>query len=99
MNCAHCSYPLLLIDASKHLFYFQKILSFRAFGPLRYARITLDHTTGRGRGTGFACFWNKEDADKAIAQSDLLKAETRGAVPSTVRSIVYFNPYSSLTFC
>ncbi|THG97279.1 hypothetical protein EW026_g4693 [Hermanssonia centrifuga] len=51
---------------------------FRAFGPLRYARITLDHDTGRSRGTGFACFWNKEDADKAIEQSDILRRETGG---------------------
>lgn len=51
---------------------------FRAFGPLRYARITMDRDTGRSRGTGFACFWNKEDADKVIEQSDLLRAETTG---------------------
>ncbi|KAF5390917.1 hypothetical protein D9757_004059 [Collybiopsis confluens] len=49
---------------------------FRTFGPLRYARITMDPETGRSRGTGFACFWNKEDADKVIEQSDLLKSET-----------------------
>ncbi|KAF8651388.1 hypothetical protein AX16_004811 [Volvariella volvacea WC 439] len=47
---------------------------FRAFGPLRYARITMDHSTGRSRGTGFACFWNKEDADKVISQSELLRS-------------------------
>ncbi|KAI0691425.1 hypothetical protein BC835DRAFT_1407246 [Cytidiella melzeri] len=52
---------------------------FRAFGPLRYARITIDRDTGRSRGTGFACFWNKEDADKAIAQSDILRQETTGS--------------------
>ncbi|TFK50522.1 hypothetical protein OE88DRAFT_1750830 [Heliocybe sulcata] len=51
---------------------------FRAFGPLRYARITMDPATGRTRGTGFACFWNKEDADKAIAQSEILRAEAGG---------------------
>ncbi|EIN04750.1 hypothetical protein PUNSTDRAFT_146379 [Punctularia strigosozonata HHB-11173 SS5] len=56
---------------------------FRAFGPLRYARITIDPETGRCRGTGFACFWNKEDADKAIEQSELLKAETGlGSTPA-----------------
>jgi nucleolar protein 4 len=53
---------------------------FRAFGPLRYARITMDLDTGRSRGTGFACFWNKEDADKVIEQSDLLRKETTGNV-------------------
>jgi RNA recognition motif-containing protein len=49
------------------------MFSFRTFGPLRYARITLDPSTGRSRGTGFACFWNKADADKVVEQSDLLR--------------------------
>lgn len=57
---------------------------FRAFGPLRYARITIDHATGRSRGTGFVCFWNKEDADKAIEQSNILRAETVGSEPVAV---------------
>ncbi|OBZ78183.1 putative RNA-binding protein C4F6.14 [Grifola frondosa] len=51
---------------------------FRAFGPLRYARITMDPVIGRSRGTGFVCFWNKSDADKAVEQSDILRAETVG---------------------
>ncbi|ETW75268.1 hypothetical protein HETIRDRAFT_244962, partial [Heterobasidion irregulare TC 32-1] len=51
---------------------------FRTFGPLRYARITLDHDTGRSRGTGFACFWNKVDADKAVAQSEILRSDMMG---------------------
>ncbi|KAF8331829.1 hypothetical protein F5887DRAFT_870979, partial [Amanita rubescens] len=51
---------------------------FHTFGPLRYVRVTMDPATGRTRGTGFACFWNKEDADKIIQQSQLLKAETTG---------------------
>lgn len=59
-------------------------LLFRLFGPLRYARITMDPDTGRSRGTGFACFWNIEDADKVIEQSDLLRKETTGDAP-TVR--------------
>ncbi|KAH8103307.1 RNA-binding domain-containing protein [Cristinia sonorae] len=52
--------------------------TFRAFGPLRYARVTMDRETGRSRGTGFVCFWNKADADKAVEQSDILRAETTG---------------------
>lgn len=52
---------------------------FRGFGPLRYARITMDPGSGRSRGTGFACFWNKADADKVVEQSDLLRAETTGS--------------------
>lgn len=56
-------------------------LLFRSFGPLRYARITIDPDTDRSRGTGFACFWNKEDADKVIEHSDLLRKETTGDAP------------------
>ncbi|KAI9063670.1 RNA-binding domain-containing protein [Trametes sanguinea] len=62
---------------------------FRAFGPLRYARITMDAATGRSRGTGFVCFWNKEDADKAIEQSNILRAETVGDTPAIVKK----NPF------
>ncbi|KAI0360710.1 RNA-binding domain-containing protein [Trametes cingulata] len=62
---------------------------FRAFGPLRYARITMDAVTGRSRGTGFVCFWNKEDADKAIEQSNILRAETLGNDPVVVKK----NPF------
>ncbi|KAH9923521.1 uncharacterized protein B0H18DRAFT_878636 [Fomitopsis serialis] len=51
---------------------------FRAFGPLRYARITVDHEIGRSRGTGFVCFWNKADADKVVEQSEILRAEMLG---------------------
>ncbi|KAF7760443.1 hypothetical protein Agabi119p4_11119 [Agaricus bisporus var. burnettii] len=64
-------------------------LLFRSFGPLRYARITMDLDTGRSRGTGFACFWNLEDADKVIEQSDLLRKETTGDAPTPVKK----NPF------
>ncbi|KAF8575021.1 RNA-binding domain-containing protein [Ramaria rubella] len=63
---------------------------FRSFGPLRYARITMDPATGRSRGTGFVCFWNKEDADRAIQQAELLNAETGGA---TVTTAIKKNPF------
>ncbi|RPD65456.1 RNA-binding domain-containing protein [Lentinus tigrinus ALCF2SS1-7] len=62
---------------------------FRAFGPLRYARITMDHDSCRSRGTGFVCFWNKEDADKAIEQSNILRAETVGNEPVVAKK----NPF------
>jgi nucleolar protein 4 len=80
--------PLL----SSFLPYIQLTLlsSFRAFGPLRYARITIDPASGRGRGTGFACFWNKEDADKALAFSDTLRADSGFLGP--VSYFVFF-PY------
>lgn len=36
------------------------------FGPVRYARIVLDRETERPRGTGFVCFYNKENFDECI---------------------------------
>ncbi|KAF9223106.1 RNA-binding domain-containing protein [Gyrodon lividus] len=59
---------------------------FRAFGPLRYARIAVDPETERSRGTGFACFWNKEDADKVIEQSEMLRLETTGNQPQPTKN-------------
>ncbi|KAJ2914719.1 hypothetical protein MD484_g5700, partial [Candolleomyces efflorescens] len=75
---------------------------FRAFGSLRYARITMDPGTGRSRGTGFVCFWNKEDADKVVEQSDILRSETTGQTsapkknPFSLPSILTPDPSSSL---
>ncbi|RXW13556.1 hypothetical protein EST38_g12294 [Candolleomyces aberdarensis] len=75
---------------------------FRAFGSLRYARITIDPATGRSRGTGFACFWNKEDADKVVDQSEILRSETTGQNsapkknPFSLPSILTPDPSSSL---
>ena len=54
----------------------------------------MDHTTGRSRGTGFACFWNKEDADKAIEQSNILRAETVGNEPAVVVRHLEFHTIS-----
>ncbi|CAG8784737.1 15785_t:CDS:2, partial [Acaulospora colombiana] len=48
----------------------------RGFGPLRYLRIVMDHEVGRSKGTAFACYWKKEDADKVIANSEALSKET-----------------------
>lgn len=39
---------------------------FTQFGPLRYARIVIDHETQRPRGTGFVCFWKVDDAITCI---------------------------------
>ncbi|CEO61074.1 hypothetical protein PMG11_05446 [Penicillium brasilianum] len=39
---------------------------FTQFGPLRYARIVIDHETERPRGTGFVCFWKLDDAITCI---------------------------------
>ncbi|KAI6032457.1 hypothetical protein EDC04DRAFT_2898190 [Pisolithus marmoratus] len=75
---------------------------FRAWGPLRYARITIDPETERSRGTGFVCFWNKGEADKVIEQSDILRTETMGNQPQptknpfTLPSILTPDPSSSI---
>ena len=42
---------------------------FESFGSVRYARIVLDHTTVRSKGTGFVCFFNQEDADACLRDS------------------------------
>ncbi|KAG9080463.1 RNA recognition motif-containing protein [Ceratobasidium sp. 370] len=63
---------------------------FRAFGPLRYARITLDKETGRSRGTGFVCFWKREDADSAIEEAETMAKEL-GTNSTTTKP---HNPFS-----
>jgi RNA recognition motif-containing protein len=45
---------------------------FKGFGPVKYARIVVDSTTGRSRGTGFVCFYRDEDAQKVLKTSDTL---------------------------
>ncbi|KAF8483530.1 RNA-binding domain-containing protein [Russula ochroleuca] len=57
---------------------------FRKFGPLRYARITTDVETGRSRGTGFVCFWNRADADTVVEKSNSIRADMTGAVGATL---------------
>jgi nucleolar protein 4 len=42
---------------------------FTSFGPVRYARVVLDHTTERSKGTGFVCFYNLEDADACLREA------------------------------
>ncbi|KAJ9626544.1 RNA recognition motif-containing protein [Taxawa tesnikishii (nom. ined.)] len=39
---------------------------FTQFGSVRYARIVIDHATERPRGTGFVCFYKKEDAEECL---------------------------------
>jgi nucleolar protein 4 len=58
--------------------------SFRVFGPMRYARVTMDTATGRSRGTGFVCFWNLADADKVVEQSNIIRTELAGATEAPV---------------
>ncbi|EEA27928.1 RNA recognition motif-containing protein [Talaromyces marneffei ATCC 18224] len=60
---------------------------FKQFGPLRYARIVVDHETERPRGTGFVCFWNAEDAIECLRgaprQVDAGKEDTNSKKNST----------------
>lgn len=49
---------------------------FRSFGPMRYAKITMDPATKRSRGTGFVCFWKRESADAALHDAELVQRET-----------------------
>ena len=58
--------------------------SFRAFGPLRYARVTMDRDSGRSRGTGFVCFWNLDDADTCIEEADRMRDDLDPEVRSFV---------------
>jgi hypothetical protein len=66
----------LKVLPSLHLLLSFSHRSFRTYGPLRYAKITMDRATGRSRGTGFVCFWKKEDADRAVEQARLMSVET-----------------------
>lgn len=61
----------------------------RGFGPLRYVRIVIDQESGRSKGTAFACYWNKEDADKVITASETLNKES-GVNASPIK-----NPFSA----
>ena len=65
---------------------------FRTFGPLRYARIAIDPSSGRSRGTGFACFWNVEDADRVVSLCEEVRAET-GGVSTTTTTQKKKNPF------
>ncbi|ORY21458.1 hypothetical protein BCR39DRAFT_553517 [Naematelia encephala] len=76
---------------------------FRTFGPLRYAKITIDKVTGRSRGSGFVCFWNVEHADKAIEEAEKVAQETGanaqplgGKNPFALPSVLTADPSSAL---
>lgn len=42
---------------------------FSSFGPVRYSRVVLDPATERSRGTGFVCFFRREDAEACLRES------------------------------
>ncbi|KAK4701504.1 nucleolar protein 4, partial [Phenoliferia sp. Uapishka_3] len=72
---------------------------FKAFGPVRYARIVYDQTTKRSRGTAFVCFWNDEDAQKVLQASNGLNAGLFGGEVSNkkdkTQSLLMADPSTS----
>lgn len=46
------------------------------FGSTRYARVVMDHGTGRSKGTGFVCFYDKADADGCLRGAPLKPVTT-----------------------
>lgn len=49
---------------------------FDVFGPVRYARVVLDHATERSKGTGFVAFYNQDDADTCVREAPRSQATT-----------------------
>ncbi|KAF7184957.1 putative RNA-binding protein C4F6.14 [Pseudocercospora fuligena] len=47
---------------------------FQQFGSNRYARVVMDYGTERSKGTGFVCFYNKEDADACLRNAPIRPA-------------------------
>ncbi|KAG0054290.1 RNA recognition motif-containing protein [Gryganskiella cystojenkinii] len=47
---------------------------FRHWGKIRYCKVTMDHDTGRSRGTGFVCYFNKGAADNCMAEAEKVSA-------------------------
>ncbi|KAG9031281.1 RNA recognition motif-containing protein [Tulasnella sp. JGI-2019a] len=75
---------------------------FKTFGPMRYARVTMDHETERSRGTGFVCFWKRETADEVLQEAQKMSVSlgipnnaTKGAPQAF--SLLTPDPSSSLT--
>nr|CDI51437.1 related to Nucleolar protein NOP4 [Melanopsichium pennsylvanicum 4] len=74
---------------------------FRSFGPLRYAKITMDKSTGRSKGTGFVCFWQPSSADAALAQAKIIERESGtggsssgGGASGSISTVNQKNPFA-----
>lgn len=67
---------------------------FRGFGPLRYAKLTMDNATKRPKGTAFVCFWQKESAEKALQQAHLVEQEA-GTSSNAAKAAKKANPFSA----
>ena len=78
-------YALYVLYPAFMLFLRQSLYSFKAFGPVRYARIVIDHVTNRSRGTGFVCFYRDEDAQKVLKEAAKLEI----ANPAQVRLLLH----------
>jgi nucleolar protein 4 len=49
---------------------------FSQFGPIRFARVVYDPTTGRSKGTGFVCFAQGKDVDACIRGAPRMQIQT-----------------------
>ncbi|KAF3389306.1 hypothetical protein F1880_003551 [Penicillium rolfsii] len=64
---------------------------FTQFGPLRYARIVVDHETERPRGTGFVCFWKLDDAITCVRgapKTNEMPADKERSKPAMKHSVL-----------
>lgn len=69
---------------------------FKQFGPVRYARITMDRSTDppRSKGSGFVCFWNREDTLDAIKCAREVEEEAgTGRDATKSPALVTSNPF------
>ncbi|EPQ26264.1 uncharacterized protein PFL1_06199 [Pseudozyma flocculosa PF-1] len=67
---------------------------FRHFGPLRYAKITMDKATNRSKGTGFVCFWQASSADAALAQARIIEKEAGTSGSASTAASAGKNPFA-----
>lgn len=58
---------------------------FRAFGSMRYARITMDKATNKPKGTGFVCYWDKADADQVLETARAIESESGATGANAIR--------------
>lgn len=80
---------------------------FKQFGPVRYARITMDRSSEppRSKGNGFVCFWNQEHAMEALKKAREVEQEAGTAVkpasatpnPFSMTSVLTADPSAPLT--
>ena len=64
---------------------------FDVFGPVRYARVVLDHATERSKGTGFVAFYNQDDANTCLREAPRLQAtaeQTRTNRGTTIKQSI-----------